>query len=293
MTTEEDHSMPNSFEGWYFKQQSGGNMIAVIPAIHTDRVNNGSGSIQIIMPERSHYIELPGEVFSVNRHQLTIQVGDSVFSLKGMDLNIQSDGISIKGQLHYDNHISLRGDIMGPYQYVPFMECRHSVFSVTHTVSGSLAVNGESLDFSGGVGYIEGDRGRSFPKRYVWTQCNWDEAGPCSLMLSAAEVEPLGKKFTGIIGFVYYKGKEIRLATYNGAKIVRIGDGCISVSQGDYLLTAQRIDGSGHTLRAPSSGEMIRLVKENLACRSRYIFSVKNKVVFDVTSEQGSFEYEF
>lgn len=41
------------------------------------------------------------------------------------------------------------------------MECRHSIFSLTHTVSGNLTVNGRVLGFTDGVGYLEGDKGRN------------------------------------------------------------------------------------------------------------------------------------
>lgn len=295
--------MLNRFEGWYFKQQSGQNMIAFIPAVHTDRRGNRSGSVQVITPDKSYYIEFPEEAITINRQSLVIRAGESTFSPKGIALNIQSDGISVTGNLQFGKMTPPNGDIMGPYKMVPFMECRHSVFSLTHTVLGSLTVNGRLLDFSDGVGYMEGDRGSSFPKRYVWTQCNWfDEKlsdinrpgiEACSLMLSAAEVKPLGRAFMGIIGFVYYKGREIRIATYHGAKVLSIGSGAVTVQQGDYTLTAQLLDSSDQSLRAPTSGEMVRLIKESLSCRARYIFSEKNKILFDFISDNASFEYEY
>lgn len=80
---------------------------------------------------------------------------------------------------------------MGPFSYVPFMECRHGVFSMTNTVSGCLSINGHAYRFDNDVGYIEGDRGRSLPKVYAWTQCNFFDESPCSIMLSIADI-PLG-----------------------------------------------------------------------------------------------------
>jgi hypothetical protein len=91
---------------------------------------------------------------------------------------------------------------MGPFRFVPLMECRHSVLSMSHSLSGSLRLNGKSVCFNGGVGYIEGDRGHSFPRRYIWTQCNWREESPCSLMLSAADIPFAAGTSAGIIGVV-------------------------------------------------------------------------------------------
>lgn len=282
-------------------------MIALIPAFHTSG-DKRSGSVQVITPEKSFFIEIPIEEMSITRRPFAIRAGDSTFSCKGLDLNIQSVTVSVTGRLHFGGLRPPAGDIMGPYKFVPFMECRHSVFSLTHTVKGSLMINGELLNFSDGIGYMEGDRGRSFPKRYVWTQCNWSgddrtdvkrtDAETCSLMLSAAEVNPLGSEFIGIIGFVYFRGREIRIASYCGAKAVSVGSGTITVRQGAYILTAQLLDNINHPLRAqplraPSSGEMVRLIKESLSCRARYTMTESNNVLFDFISDHASFEYEF
>lgn len=306
------YNMPVFFEGWYFKQQSGQNMIAFIPAFHTGWDKKRTGSVQIITPDASCYIELPGNEISISRRPFAVRAGNSVFSMKRLELNIQNDSVSVTGRLQYRDLTLPQTDIMGPYRFVPFMECRHSVFSLAHTVEGSLMVNGRLMEFTGGAGYMEGDRGRSFPKRYVWTQCSWFENGragshpdsaPYALMLSAAEVKPLGKPFIGIIGFVYYKGREYRIATYKGAEVIAVGGGILSVRQGDYTLTAELLESRGQTpqahtlqpqtLRAPASGEMIRLVKESLACRARYAFYEKDTVIFEFISETASFEYEF
>lgn len=292
--------MGGYFEGWYFKQQSERDMIAFIPAMHTDRDGKKTCSLQVVTPDKAYWLVLPGEEFAVDRRTLTIKAGDNLFSSGGLRLSIHQGYIDITGRLAFDAITPPAGDIMGPYRYVPFMECRHSIFSLTHAVSGSLTVNGRLMDFSEGSGYIEGDRGRSFPKRYVWTQCNWDAGGPCSLMLSVADVRPFGVPFVGIIGFVYFGGREHRIATYCGATLVSAGGGAVSIRQGDYTLTAQLLeDGTAsavqrtQSLRAPVSGEMDRRIKESLACRARYTFAIKECVLFDIISDKASFEYEF
>ncbi|NLA86188.1 MAG: hypothetical protein GX847_02675 [Clostridiales bacterium] len=295
--------MTDYFEGWYFKQQSAREMIAFIVAWHT-RHGRKTGSVQIVTPDKSWFIELPGSDIAAGREALLIRAGDSTFSKDGLEVNIRGRDIAVTGRLSFGKPASPRGDIMGPYRFVPFMECRHSVFSLAHRVSGSLTVNGHCLDFTDGSGYIEGDRGRSFPGRYIWTQCIDDgkttgHSGLCSLMLSVADVRPFGIPFIGIVGFVYFKGTEHRIATYRGAKLVSAGNGAVTVRQGDDTLTAQLLDGganphiTGQVLRAPVSGDMARHIKESLKCRARYIFTRKERVLFDFVTEKASFEYEF
>lgn len=291
--------MSGKFEGWYFKQQSDNAAIALIPAIHTGRDGRKSGSLQIVTRDKAWCVELPEAPAYKLKPALSIRACDFALTAAGIILNLRRPDITVTGQLLFGPLTPPNGDIMGPYQYIPFMECRHSVFSLTHTVNGSLTLDGRRMDFFHGTGYIEGDRGRSFPKRYIWTQLNWLDRGPCALMLSAADVRPMGIPFIGIIGFVYFHGTEHRIATYRGAKIDTLGGGHVSVRQGEMHLTAQLLDWSAGSvfeaqkLRAPVSGSMTRLIRESLSCRVRYTFTVKECVLFDFITDEAGFEYEF
>ena len=141
-----------------------------------------------------------------------------------------------------------------------------------------------------GTGYIEGDRGESFPREYLWTHCNYEEN---SIMLSVAEIPMLGRSFTGIIGFVYLKGKEYRIATYLGAKVVKMGNNFVEIKQGRFKLTAKLMKENSHKLNAPVGGCMSRLIKESVACEAEYSFSVSDKQILDFTTSNASFEYEY
>ncbi len=285
--------MHNYFEGWYFKQQNGHDIVAFIPALHIDNKHSCSVSLQIITNDSSYCIEYPYESFSLDKHSLSIKVGNCSFTKSRIDLDIQTDEIKATGTLRFGVLFPISYDIMGPFKFVPFMECRHSVFSMYHRVNGSLVINGKTFDFTDGTGYLEGDRGFSFPTRYAWTQCSWKEKTPCSLMLSVADIPFMGNKFTGIICIIVCEGKEYRLATYLGAKVTFVGEGHIIVKQGKYTLTAELLEKREFTLRAPVRGRMIRLIRENPSCRARYHFARNDEVLLDFTTDSASFEYEY
>jgi hypothetical protein len=59
------------------------------------------------------------------------------------------------GDLRFIAPVQPRYDIMGPFRCVPFMECRHSVFSLYHT-SAACCAERPGHQFDGGTGYIEG-----------------------------------------------------------------------------------------------------------------------------------------
>jgi len=107
---------------------------------------------------------------------------------------------------------------------------------MTHKINGQLMVNNRKYVFHNGAGYIEGDRGYSFPERYIWTQCCFENG---SLMLSVADIPMFGFHFTGIIGVVLLDGKEYRIATYLGAHIKRIVENTVIVRQGNFVLISQ------------------------------------------------------
>ncbi len=275
------------FEGWYFKQQSGTDTAAFIPAFHVDREGRASASLQVIVNGDSYQFSFPAEAFRTAGNGFPVSVGDSVFSPRGCRLNARSPQVSVTGELRYGPFRRPAGDVMGPFRFAPFLECRHSVLSLRHRVDGGLSVNGRKISFRGGVGYAEGDRGGSFPRRYVWTQCS--EGAGC-VMLSAAEIPFLGLRFTGCIGEILLGGKELRVATYRGARVLRADSREILVRQGGLTLLARRLEGGGCPLRAPARGGMTRTVRENAACRVRYVCRKDGALLFDFTGGRAGFE---
>lgn len=283
------------FQGWYFKVQNKERTLAFIPARHTDEHGNTTASLQVITQSGAYTVSFPGYQYIEHENPFFIRLGHSFFSETGMELHITVPGISVEGQVKFQNRTPISYDIMGPFCYVPFMECRHSVFSMTHRVDGCLTINGEKYFFENGIGYIEGDRGRSFPKEYAWTQCNFQDGEPGSIMLSVAEIPLAGLHFTGVISAIVWKGKEYRLATYLGAKATHIADGAVTVRQGPYTLTARLLakPTNAHPLQAPVAGSMTRLIRESPACKARYHFSRGGQTLFVLESDRAAFEYEY
>ena len=275
------------FKGWYFKCCTDDKTIAFIPAYHYCD-NKKSASLQIITNDAAFHI--PFQTIKYNDKPLHVKLGDCRFTERGISLNYQSNRLKVEGILRFQPLSPIRYDIMGPFTLVPFLQCRHSVYSMTHKINGQLMVNNRNYTFHNGVGYIEGDRGYSFPKRYIWTQCCFEHG---SLMLSVADIPMLGFHFNGIIGVVLLNGKEYRIATYLGARIKHIGANTITVKQGDYTLTARLQKKNAQPLLAPSNGKMCRTIHESAVCQTYYRFSYKQKVLCEFISDKASFEFEF
>lgn len=278
------------FEGWYFKHQNRqGQILALIPAFHTDREGRRTASLQVISGDRSWWLEYPEA--QVSRQPFQVQIGRCCFGSRGMELQIRREGLSLQGALQYGPFTPLRSDIMGPFRFFAGMQCSHGVISMGHSLSGTLELNGERLDFTGGTGYIETDRGRSFPSRYLWTQCVWDGAEQGSLMLAIAAIPlPVGS-FTGCICSVLYQGREYRLATYRGARIEAWSPSGAAIRQGKYRLEAELLNEQRQPLRAPVEGSMERTIHESLRAEVHCRFRQGNRLLFQHTDPCASFEY--
>ena len=275
------------FYGWYMKCQSDTQTLAVIPAVHYSG-RTRTCSIQLITEDVAWTVTFPGEAFCRSGNAITI--GKNRFSEKGVWLEIRTPELNVRGRLKFGPLTPLRYDIMGPFALVPFMECHHSVWSMHHSVSGTVFFNGEKITFQNACGYWEGDRGRSFPKEYLWTQCSFSDG---SLMLSVADIPVMGIHFTGIIGVVLWRGKEYRLATYLGARIVEHRDRKVRIRQRDLELEVQLLSETDKLLRAPKQGAMTRTIRENAACRAFYRFQKGGRMLFSFETNRASFEYEY
>lgn len=284
--------MYGNFYGWYLKCQSDKQTLAVIPAIHQTGKKR-TCSIQIITEEGAWNVSYSGDAF----HKIgqNICIGKNRFGKNGVRLTIKEEGLRVRGKLDFGPLHPLKYGIMGPLAFLPFLECRHSVWSMKHSVTGTVYINGQIYSFRNARGYWEGDRGCSFPKVYAWTQCLFPGG---SLMLSVADIPIAGFHFNGVICVVLWKGREYRLATYLGARAVKLQDGIIKIVQGDMELEARWLKkgtqrGNAKTLRAPAMGDMVRTIHESAACRAFYRLRKGEKTLFAFHTDKASFEYEY
>lgn len=285
--------MNSYFKGWYFKLQNKKQTLAIIPSLHTDKHGKGEASIYVVSDSGVWNKQFSKESFVACKKNLPIKVDKSIFSNHGIILDIQDEDFTIRGKVKFSQLTPIKYDIMGPFSIVPFMECRHSVLSMTHRVDGRITVNGESYVFDNAVGYIEGDRGSSFPSNYAWTQCNFYNQSHCSVFLSVANIPIAFTSFTGVIGIVLWRGEEYRIATYLGATATKILDGRIVIKQGEFTITTILIEEHPRPLYAPVRGDMTRTIKESPSCTAYYKFEKGGETLFEFITKRASFEYEY
>lgn len=290
-----NHKSKNYFEGWYFKQQCEDNMIAFIPGINIDAKGVKQAFIQIIYNDSSYNIRYPYEDFYASPDKLYIKIGNNLFEQSGIHLDIHSpeNGLHIKGQVAYGAFTPIRSSIMGPFAKVPLMQCNHGIVSLFHSVSGSITVNERAIDFHNGKGYIEKDWGCSFPKDYIWVQCNDFDEDPACVFVSVAHIPFLGMSFKGCIAIVYHEGKEYRLATYNGAKAAVHSKDHMILSNKQFSLEIIMDNSNAQKLHAPQKGDMSRIIYESAMCPAQFTLRENGVIRFKAQSLHASCESEF
>jgi len=266
-------------------------MLALIPGMSITEAGEKSAFIQVITDEGTANVPYPYSEFAASTNWLEVRIGNSYFSERGVKIDICGKDIELRGSARYGIPTYLKYDIMGPFGKLPFMECYHGVVSLFHIFKGEFILNGNNLSMEHGVGYIEKDWGKSFPKNYLWVQCNYFGGRRISVMASVADIPILGKYFRGCICAVYIDGREYRMATYNGVRILRCDGSGLELKRGGLYLKVELKQSSPHPLFAPQMGEMHRVIHENAACRARFYFARDDEVLLDMESEKASFEY--
>lgn len=293
----------NYFEGWYFKQVSAdlNHVWSFIPGISLAD-NDSHSFIQIIngITGETDYLEYPLSEFVWDRKRFNVKVGRSEFTDSYIDLNINSDKHTVKGKIHFKNLIRypknlLAPGIMGWYSFVPLMECKHGVVSVSHDISGDISINEINTDFSGGKGYIEKDWGTSFPEAWIWIQSNNFGIPDTSFMISVAKIPWMGRFFTGLISFLCLKGKFYLFSTYNNSSLsdVKYEDDRLEMNLRNkaYSLRLTAAKNLSGELRAPQTGKMSRHIKESIDSEVVIsLFDNKNLLIWEGTGKRAGLE---
>ena len=282
-------NIENYFEGWYFKNTNLNKTISFIPGIN---IKNGKKScfIQIITNSESYYIPYSFEDFKFSYNPFFIKIKDNFFSEEEIVLNIDYNNLKVNGNLLFSHNINLKKkilmpNIMGPFSYIPNMECNNAILNLYNLVNGSLKINDETFNFKNGIGYIEKDWGTSFPKNYIWCQGNcFSNKTNTSLFLSIANIPFKNFSFTGFICVLYLAGKEYKFTTYNFAKLeeYKIVDNYVNIvlSRKKYKLIITARNKDARKLLAPQNGDMNIHVSESVNSELDIILFKNNSVVY-------------
>jgi hypothetical protein len=261
------------FEGWYFKvvNKEETKAFAFIPGIAMDEAGERHAFIQLLdgKAKKAEYFPFDASLFKPSDKKFEVAIGTSRFSAEGLTFDIPA----IKGTLSFSECVSWPSrwyspGIMGPYTFAPFMECNHGIVSMDHSIEGSLVINGEETDFTGGRGYIEKDWGHSFPSAYIWMQSNHFDQPGISFKASVARIPWVTGNFTGFIAGFWFNNRLHRFTEYNRSRIImlRTSESAVEIefrNRYHTLRLAAPVD-KATSLAAPVRGLMEGRIEESM-----------------------------
>ncbi|MGH4117764.1 tocopherol cyclase family protein [Clostridium sp.] len=298
------------FEGWYYKQVSKDekSVISLIPGISLFN-NDVHSFVQYIFVSldmnnrktiRTGYVKYSVKDFKYNNSPFMLKVGDNIFTESMISINIIDTDIHIEGTLEFGSFTPIKKsilcpNIMGHFAYIPKMECYHGIVSMNHLVNGVLRINDEEIDLRCGSGYVEKDWGTSFPKKYIWIQCNNFKKKGTSIFCSIAHIPFMGKSFLGYISNLVINGMESRFATYNSSqlKIESITNEKIFLlleNSKEKLIIEANLKDPGELI-APHQGKMQKKIKEEVLGEVKIsLYNKQNKTIYEDTSCMAGIE---
>ena len=310
------------FEGYYFKvvDPDLDLALALIPGVSFDERGAGHAFVQVIdgVAEAAAYHRFDLREFAAFRYgarvvgetctagavdsesSFALCIGPNGFGESGLSIELPG----LRGRLAFrQNRLwpwrPWSPGAMGPFSFVPGMQCKHGILSLHHGVAGTLALGtgtagAPARELTLGpraVGYLEKDWGSGFPRRWTWLQTNHLDGvdGPCCLTVSRGVVPWVTGAFEGFIVGLLGPWGLARFTTYNGASCRQTVEGDtlrLDLRRGRERLTIETpVPWGGATLAAPQTlGGMSGKVNECLTARAKVEYRVGGRTVLSTAA---------
>ena len=264
------------FEGWYYKviNEDETKAFAFIPGIAMDEHGDQQAFIQVLDGKKltATYYKFGAQQFIPATGKFEVRVEQNFFSSNKITLDLPD----AKGELSFQDQVPWPSSwyspgIMGPFSFVPFMECYHGILSMDHRIEGTLLIGNETIDFTNGRGYMEKDWGRSFPSGYIWMQTNHFSTTGISLKASVAKIPWLTNSFVGFIAGVWLQDRLIEFTTYNFTRLRKSyadqGKVELVMENGNHRLSILAHRKAATSLASPILGFMDGRIEESMTAR--------------------------
>lgn len=269
------------FIGWYNKFTLKDNRSCVIIAgFIKDKKKKPFGFIQYFdnQSKTSEYQTFPYEQCKIDYRNQIVALGSNTISLEYIAVNLK--GIDANFRINNAQPYTfnrLGKNILGPLHYIPFVECKHAIMTLSSDFTGSIT-KGLKTNNVFGTCYQEKDWGKSFPEKYFWVHANSFDVSNNSFQFAFAKPKWLLLKPTVYIGFLKTADGLINLNGIGSSKITFKEQSrnhlIINLKKGYYEINLTLYSGITTSLIAPQKGKMNKEINESL--NSKLILNVKN-----------------
>lgn len=289
------------YESWYLKivNEIEDQTFGFIFGIAMDKEGNQQAFIQSLdgVNNDSRYHTFEANQFIPKKDEFYIEIADNSISSNHITVNLPE----IKAELSFNDVKEwpkkwYSPGTMGPFSFVPKLECYHQIISMGHKLNGTIHVNDKSFDFTGGRGYLIKDWGKSFPTAYVWMQSNHFTEKGISFEVSVAKIPWMKRSFIGFIGAFRNKEELILFSTYNFSRLKKLNVTFDSVElvivNRKYKLEVTTKRETGVELASPISGFMTgrRFESMNARIQVKITDRLSKKIIFNDMGENAGLD---
>ena len=293
------------FEGYYYKLYSArqDRTLALIPGVFDNGIAAEHHAFLQVLDSKDnsyHYLRYPVEQLNGSRTAFNLRLGNNHFLRDSCEVAVDqgdcciSGRVTLSGIIPWPSRWFWRGT-MGPFGFLGLLEDYHQVCALHARLQGTIAYDGETIDFTDGYVYIEKDWGRQFPRSWIWLQSHFTVVPQSSVFLSLADVPALGVTFKGFIACLLLVGRPYVFATYNGASCRAEQHGRmveITLRKGKHrlVLAVDRANASYIRCLAPTGGQLQPRDDESLDAVITAELYERGSLVAKLRSARGALE---
>ncbi|MGM9973110.1 MAG: tocopherol cyclase family protein [Clostridiaceae bacterium] len=232
-----------------------------------------------------------------------INISGNLFSLEGINLKLQVDGLSIALEIHFKNiqrwpDTLINPGSMGFYNYLTFMECYSQVCAIDGNASGVLTINEKKYELTNSKVYIEKNWGKKFPYSWFWFQCNTFTEQELALTCSIAHIPFPIYSFRGFLAALRYGNEVITFTTMKRSKLKVIKEKdslsfLLSNKDYDLIIVPESKEEDFLLLHSPDGEVMKPDVLESVVSKIKITLKEKNtgKVIAEDIGINAGIEY--
>ncbi len=251
------------FQSWYFKLVTAdqehsyaiipGVMLGIEPHTSVQVLNGGTG--------HSVYFEYPIQAFrpDVNKFGFSINKKNQ-FSAERVAFDIAMEHGGLKGQVNFNN--LLPGPVTNSADFF------RGIPSLCHQLDGTLTIDSQPIDFTGGYGTIQTFWGGFYPEASIWIQANRIDPAAACLAVSMELVRTHAALVPGFSAAFRLGDMLYFFAPETGAKVTRLEISAdrvfMAITDTQYVLEIAIIRAKGCQLRVPTHVDMGRKVEHTL-----------------------------
>lgn len=279
-----------SFESWhFFLAGANGDYLVVAPG--AARGPEGDFAfIQLGQAEGATFFEYDADRAALTSRPFSVRVDESVFSLSGISLSIESEVVNVRGEVSFEERLRYRrSGLSDPFAGAGGMPSRHSILALRSACSGTVEINGRTLDFTGGDLYAESRRGKALAKGWLWAQASFGNGG--AFALSALVDQRPGLPRSRIAACVHDGKVQRSMARDSRILDFRANRESLSIVLEDSRGTLAVEMGRGPQLsfKAPESGVAARSVPVCLESRASAVLRDRaGRLLYEGESTRGS-----